>query len=213
MHKKRRVKTGFTRIKDNKLGIIAEVILNSMQSNHNFPDPVPDLSVLEKALNDYSLKLVMVNLTRSRIDAAMKNDAKRRLIKVLNELAFYVNKVADGNLTIILSSGFRPVKLKTTIVIPKKITDIKFKDGYNSGQLIFSFKNEVNAQIYEYQITQEKTKQGDLVWEVDNYTIISSSRNNLIKDLTPGENYYVRVRAINRKGRGEWSHARRWMVR
>src|SRR5690606_782048 len=104
--KKRTARGGFKNIKDNDLLNLGGTVLLAMESNANFTTPDPDLAVVQAAYDDYKLKLETASRQGSPLDKSVKRDSKTALVGLLKRLAFYVNTVADGDLSIVLSSGF-----------------------------------------------------------------------------------------------------------
>lgn len=203
---------GFTHITDDNLLILAETVLNAMETNDYFTEPEPELSEIEQRLSDYSEKLAIARRKGSPHDTAEKNASRIPLEEGLAELAFYVNKIAKGNLPILLSSGFEISRYRKNLMPPKRVHNLRVVDGFNSGQIRLSFERQRGVRLYEYRLSDKKDEAGDVIWN-DTIGSTTSSRNNLIEGLSPGIYYYISVRAINSKGAGDWSEPISWLVR
>jgi len=68
------------------------------------------------------------------------------------------------------------------------------------------------AWEYEYAVASERDEQGEIKWP-EELMRTSNSRGNIIAPVTMGTLYYVRVRARNRRGAGDWSEAVTLMAR
>lgn len=212
MKKFQKAKGGFQRKNDQDLLVLSQTVHLAMTDNDNFPNPMPDLQELEVAMEDFTGKLAIANRRGSPYDTATKNESREELEKVLAALAFYVNRTADGVFSILLSSGFKLSQAQKRVAIPTKVRGVELLDGRQNGQMVLRFEPEDTARLYMYRYTQDKDESGDLLWEGEEF-ITSSSRNNVIAPVIPGETYYVMVRAINTMGAGDWSDSVSWMAR
>ncbi|SEM33189.1 hypothetical protein SAMN05216436_103230 [bacterium A37T11] len=200
---KRIARGGLKHIKDTDLLNIGNTVEAAMTGNTNFTTPSPALTVLTAANDDFRAKMEVASRKGSPLDKSLKNDSREVLEQVLKELAFYVNKVANGQLSVVLSSGFpvtgQPVK-STLPGIPERV---KLADWLQSGQMMLSFDPLPDAWIYEYCYTDQKDAEGNIGW-TEPFTT-TRSRNNLLAPVTPGVTYYARVRARNGNGVSDWS--------
>src|SRR5690606_726898 len=99
--------SGFKRWSDEQFSTLASTVYNAMESNPYFKTPLPELEDVKTVIDVYDEKLAMARRKGSPYDTAVKNEVRLELEKTLAELAFYVNKVAEGNLPMVLSSGFQ----------------------------------------------------------------------------------------------------------
>lgn len=204
--------SGFTRLTDENLLILTETVLNALGTNDYFPEPEPELSEIETLLADYNAKLAAARRRGSPQDTAEKNESRVLLEDRLAELAFYVNKVAKGNLPVLLSSGFEISKYRKNLIPPAKTRNMRVSDGFNSGQIKLNFESQRGIRLYELRISSEKDEEGQIIWQ-KKIISLTSSRNNLIESLLPGQYYYFSVRAVNSRGIGDWSDPISWLVR
>lgn len=211
MKTKQRVNTGFSRYSDEDIAVLAETIVAAMTGNENFVEPTPSLQVIEDLTESFSEKLIEARQRRSPIETAIKNKARVQLEKNLTVLATYVNKVANYDLAILLGSGFPLSRYKARVLPPEQVRNLKVKDGVKNRQMILEFDKIPRARMYEYRYSKEKDEAGEIIWLPIQFT--SSSRNNLIEDVTPGAKYYFSVRAINTRGVGDWSEPVSWYAR
>lgn len=211
MNRKPKALSGFKNIKDDEFSTLAKTVLEAMMDNVFFDEPTPELKVLDDAIKDYVEKLAMARRKGNPFDTAIKNESKEKLVVIMTELAFYVNRVSDGNLPVLLSSGFQVSSHFKTIFEPAVVEGVKLMDGRQSGQIRLDFANQSNVRIYEYRYAPDKEGNDDFDWSIVYKT--TSSRGNVLSPLTPGHRYYVQVRAVNTKGVGEWSEPVSMMAR
>ena len=106
MKKYQKANLGFQKITDENLLTLADTVIRAMTDNDSFPDPNPNLGDVEDEKDAFAEKLAIARRKGSPYDTAIKNEVREGLEKILSQLAFYVNKTDDGNIAILLSSGF-----------------------------------------------------------------------------------------------------------
>ena len=208
MATKFKVLVSFTRMKDDELVVSATTIIGAMTGNEHFAEPTPTLESVQALLDDFSAKLAVSRRRGSPEETALKDESRLPLEAALRQLGYYVNGVAEGQLSTLLSSGF-PTNSGTSnpVLVPLKVEAVKLSDGRQSGQVRLDFQSQPNVRMYEYQYRSEDDEQ----WS-DRYTT-SSSRGNIIAPLAVAKVHEVRVRAINTRGVGDWSNAATILVR
>ncbi len=212
MRKYYRAKSGFVRMRDENLYALANTVYQRMKDNSFFVDAYPSIAELDGARSNFIEHLARARARKSPYDAAVKNESRKELKKVLKKLADFVNQTANGSLIILLSSGFEITRYRTRISSPKRIENLKVKDGRNAGQMVFTFQSQPNVRLYEYRYSTDMNESGEIVWS-DEIHITTSSRNNLITPVVPGQVYFLCARAINTRGVGDWSDPITWMAR
>ncbi|MBD1434829.1 hypothetical protein H8B06_18540 [Sphingobacterium sp. DN00404] len=204
MNIKQQALGGFKRASDEAVLVKGKTVLLAMTNNPNFENPNPSLAAVVEVVATYEQKLSVARWRRSSPeDTAIKNEARNVLEKMLKRLAFYVTHAADGNLSVLLSSGFDVSSLPQKSDVPTGVTGVCLRDGGQSGQMRLDFDKNKLAKIYEYQICEVDSRGLPDDWS-EGY-ITTSSRQNIIAPLTFLQRYGVRIRAINGYGRSEWS--------
>lgn len=201
--KKRTARGGFKHIKDNDLLNLAGTVLLAMQENANFPTPEPDLADVQTAYDDYKVKLETASRQGSPLDKSLKRDSKAVLAALIKRLAFYVNTIADGDLSIVLSSGFPVAGLPNKLMPPGIPERLKLLDYLQSGQFNLVFDPVDGAWLFEICVSKEKDEHGNIIWP-EPFTS-RRCKGNILAPLEIGTRYYVRVRARNGAGVSDWS--------
>src|ERR1044072_8127974 len=93
------------RKRDKELNIIIQGVLKNMENNPDFPNSTEALAKLKK-VQPVLLEALGNAQGRDRKIVSIKNDVKIEALGVLQELADYVTLIANGDRTLILSSGF-----------------------------------------------------------------------------------------------------------
>jgi len=200
---------GFSRMKDDELVVAANTILGAMTDNAHFPAPTPGLGDIQGLLDDFTAKLATARKRGSPEDTARKDEAKPLLADALQKLGYYVNTVAKGQLSTLLSSGFPTNATGSVGMIPSMVENVKLRDGRQSGQIRLDFASQQGVRVYEYRY--RRSDDPEAKWS-DRFTT-TSSRANVIAPLDIGVFYEFQVRAINTHGTGDWSNTARILVR
>jgi hypothetical protein len=187
-----RATAGFNEYPDGKLASRAAVIVAAMDNNESFRDCDELYNRVKAATIDYRLKYQR-SLQGSSRDKAEKRESKRILADLLQELAFYVNSVAKGDLVILRSSGFPILESKGKGTFPDTPARVRILDGRNSGEINVVFDPVGRDMQYEYCITDRYGPDGELAWGEIHLT--TRSFKNYHVGLTPGRFYYVKIRA------------------
>lgn len=203
MNIKRQARGGFANTRDEDLLVQGETIYAAMDGNPNFPTPDPDLADIRSALDDYSQKLAAARKRGGPEQTALKDKSRGFLQELLKRLAFYVSNTASGDLSVLLSSGFRPSAYPSGGIPPEVINGLRLRDGRQSGHLVLSFTPDRQALFYEYRFGQRPEGMVEPEW--GEILLTTSSRNNVVAPVEAGVQYYAQVRAINAYGVSDWS--------
>ncbi|WP_257670465.1 hypothetical protein [Parapedobacter tibetensis] len=203
MNIKHQARGGFTKFPDDELLVQASTVLQAMDGNANFPTPTPDLAEVTAARDDFSAKLAIARKRSGPEETSAKNDARLVLADLLKRLAFYVSTTANGNLTVLLSSGFRATAYPQQGRVPAQPFGALLARGRQSGQLVFSVYKVVGALYYEYRYGTKA--EGDAEPQWGEPFVTTSSVGNVIAPATETVRYYAQARACNGYGKSEWS--------
>lgn len=204
--RKEKVITYYGNMSEFELSTVAGRILKAMQepaTAASFPDMYPDLVTLDQVVNDYIRKHEIASRRGSALEISQKDESKAALLDALKNLANHVNDVAKGQLSLLLSTGMILASQASTLLVPLVTERIQLRDGRISGQMRLDFKKVVGAWEYEIEIGQSTEPDGTPLY--DRLVTTTSSRSNVLSDFTPGIRYYVRIRARNGRGLGDWS--------
>lgn len=196
----------FDRLSEADFLVKAGFIIASLTQNANYPEPwatqAPSLAQLNDALNAYR-NAYHASLTRDTLKIAQRDTARQTLTNLFKRLAPYLELVAQGNVTILASTGY---DLRHDIVrggngpLPAP-ADFRVVHGAISGTLNLRAAKLSGAGNYEVQIAQ-----GDPTIEANWKHALSSMTCShiLLEGLIPAQTYWLRIRGIG-KGAGAWS--------
>lgn len=167
-------------------------VIAKMASNAYFPTPDVPLSDAITAVDALETASIATK-DGSRTAISVRDDAEEKVDKVFYKLADYVNRIADGEETIILSSGFEPsaqpaARLKAPLTVG---------NGSHSGGVKLVAKAVEKAASYSWQMAKDTLPTAEDSWII----IGQSTSASFEKDgLTPGGKYFFRVAAITPTG-------------
>ncbi len=199
-----RIFLNYSRLGDAALATLAGKTLTDMTDNANFPDPVPALTDYGTYVNDYRTKHEAAAETGGRFATTAKDIARLALLQQMKRLASYVNFTADGDAHKLVSSGFMLVPPPKSNTVPSVPLWVRVRRGAQRGQLTLDIAKVRHAWQYEYQVGDQRDDRGEIVWG-DSIYATTKSRGNVIAGLESVATYWVRVRAVNGYGKGDWS--------
>lgn len=192
-----RTSNSYVRLLDAELAAFVDLVVERMTDNPNFTTPIVPLASLAAA--NTAFKAAITGAAGGDREAIAERNAKRdALIVLVAQLGAYVQAVAAGELSVLLSSGFEPVRPKAPPVpLPKP--EILSISNPASGQLALRLKKIDTARAYEVRISH-----GANGWQ--NSGVFTQARKIVLSDLIPGTTYTVQVRAIGGStGASDWS--------
>jgi fibronectin type III domain protein len=177
-------------------------VVKGLTGNANFTSLPVDLALLKSMLDGYA-----VTIGEAR-DGGMKAIASRNkqgenIIRMLRQLATYVELNCKDDMDTFLSSGFKP--RTTTRVAPQPLAQptILNLDQGNSGELLVSIQAVRKAKHYELHYGPVGTGGATPASWVT--LTLPNARTATVSGLTPGTTYAFQVRAYGALGYTEWS--------
>jgi len=161
--------------------------------------PTPDVSMLEaSAAVDALEKAIIASRDGGRTLISEMHDQEKLTDTLFRNLAAYVDRIAAGDESTILSSGFHESKQPT--YTPKAI--LTMLDGAHSGSVIFKGKAHPKAGAYHFQMCK-----GTLPLTEDGWVLcgVSTSAEFELSGLDVMCIYYFRIAAITPEGLTDYS--------
>lgn len=200
--RKEKVISNYVILSDNDLSTLAGKVVGALTDNENFQNLNPPLDDIEVLSDDYRAKLEVASRGGSVLEVSLKNESRNALIAGLRILAHHVNAVANGNLAILNSTGLILVKQPSSVQVPGVSDRIILRSAHLKGQVRLDFSPVKNAWEYDIEVG-ESNEDGIVNWEHQYKS--TSSRGVVLAPFISGMQVYVRVRARNGKGLGDWS--------
>jgi hypothetical protein len=197
----------FTSFNNSELVSTGQHIVSCMTGNEYFPEPWPDevptLEIITNDTEDFAQSVIDAK-SGDKVKIATRNQKRPLLIGKFRALGTYVICKAQGDKVKLRSSGFplrKPLVRHTVTTVPSPLVDPTLKRGKATGQLIFSAKDVEVVDTHEVQIVDTDPTIDSNWKEVGLFPKCSKIS---IENLTPGKNYWGRIRGINVIGRGPW---------
>ena len=176
-----------------------QIILTDMTGNASYPTPAPALAAVTTALNEFITALA--NAADGGITlTSIKNDKRAALVALLRNLANYVQVTCNGDLTVLLSSGFPIQKPQRSPigVLPAPV-NLVVSLGELSGQLNAVVPPVFGASVYNWRLMA--TNAPTVVLQ----TAQTTAGRTTFTGLTPGVAYTAQVNAVGAAGLSDWS--------
>jgi hypothetical protein len=184
-----KIKKTYNRSSDSNLLTLGTRVAQNMKGNANFPNPTPAQATLETACQDFQSALTLAGRNDRTLSSA-KNDKKAALVGLLSELAEYVTTVANGNKTILLSSGFDITGVKSNSPGLQPIDALAVEVG-PTGEAITSVKKVTGARAYVHEYTPDPITPNS-IWTSETTT----DREHTFSNLQSVVKYWFRVTAV-----------------
>ncbi|HEY5042026.1 MAG TPA: fibronectin type III domain-containing protein [Verrucomicrobiae bacterium] len=174
-------------------------ILTDMTGNPSYPAPIPALATIKPALDEFST--AYANAAGGGVTlTSIKNDKRAALAALLRQLASYVQVACNGDLTVLLSSGFpiqKPQRNPVGVLPAPAYLTVAF--GARTGELDAGVVPVPGAAIYNWQLAAASAPTAVL------QTAQTTAASNSFAGLTPGVTYVVQVNAVGSAGPSDWS--------
>ena len=197
--KNAKISLSFGNLGDDNFLTKSEHIHKRMTGNPYFTDPVPPLPDIKDAIDAYSGALTDAK-GLGTVPVSLKNKAREVLEQLLFQLGMYVMFIANGDETILSTTGFTMNKTPEPNYLTN-LGNVTLENGVTSGELIGSVKRQGAIRSYQFQVATELQTETTL-WE----TRPSSKSKYVFTNLIPGKQYWVRVMAVGSKNQVVYSN-------
>lgn len=179
---------GFSRKSDGALIDAINKVLSSMHNNSHFPDPSPSLDELKSELQTFEKLRIKVQERTQKEVTVEKNQVRKNLEALMAKLAQYVNNIADGDLSLLDSSGFDLNRKphKKGIKEPPKSFEIANTSQRREVAVHIEKVEGADAYVINYR------KDGD---EYECSTFFNKTKG-VIKNLDSTTRYYFKVASV-----------------
>jgi hypothetical protein len=203
--------TGFRSMNPDAVFSTSQAIYNALNGNSNIPaPPVPfDLPTL-LAANQALSAANSAALDGGRKAVSVRNHCKEVVVKILDQLAKYVQANCKDDITIFLSSGFK-AQSSTKSVPATASESIRYvKVGPNTGQAQVKLVSDPSASSYELRWAPVTAGGVPTAWTSQPISNVRSA--TIVSGLTPGTTYAFQARAVIQSAYTDWSDSAMQMV-
>ncbi len=174
----------------------AKAVVQAMTKNPSFPNPDPGLATVDAAI-DVLQTAECGAQARTKGAVANRNEKRKALVTLLEQLKAHIQKVADGNpdtaAAVIQSAG---VAVRKTA--PRQKQAFLVKAGAVAGTVKVTAQAAARRASYEWEYSLD----GGKTWQAMPSTLQARTQ---ITGLAQGTTVSVRYRAVTKAGEGDWS--------
>jgi len=200
-----RVSLAFAKERAALLLVFGRNVVTMMTGNPAFTTPYPTLASLTTALDTLETTTEAA-MDRSRQAIASRNAARAAVLSLLRQLSAYVLSHSVGDVAVLLSSGFVPIKVSTPIgPLPTPSTAI-LRQGPLSGSIAARTLKLKGAYSYNWRLALASAPTFFL------QEAQTTAIRYRFEGLTPGQTYIVQVSAVGAAGETSWSPVTSLMV-
>ena len=184
--------------------VFANSVYNGMNGNAAYSNPPVDMPTFKSTIDTYGT-LQAAALDGSKKVLTQLNHQGEVLIKILRQLAHYVEAACKDDMTIFSSSGFQAVSKVRTVTPPLSQAIRKITEGPNSGVLLLWLVAVAAALSYEVRWAPLAT--GSAATATPAWTTLlvpSTQPPATVSNLTPGTVYQFEVRVLSKIGWSDW---------
>lgn len=185
----------------------ASKVCNSMTANAaKFVEPRPSDEAINGAIDNCNELQKTVDLAEENLkNAKLKlKEGTRELANLLDKRADYVEYVADGDVQLIIDSGFDPTSGERNMTgNVTKVDHLRSEFTGVSGQIKLTWDSIPNAVSYQTYVKVLETEEGDdSPWKAMG---MSTKSTFTLKELESGKRTLIKVSAFNSNGEGQAS--------
>src|SRR5690606_27317378 len=198
---RRKIKLDISGLNAAKLIEKAGTVVTRMTDNANFPSPTPSLAELTAAYEALAAAAVIAGRGDREAISARK-EQELIVANMLRNIAAYIVLMADGNGTILLSSGFEIQSLPEPQPELSRPINFKAVRGAHEGEVDLGWKSVKGAMTYVVGMTTDDPKDPTAKWTNEALTTKVKVK---FENMGIGNFLTFRVKAVGRNNESPWS--------
>ena len=211
---------GFDRLSDPNLLAFGGAVVAAMKDNAAFPSPWGDNALTWDGFNTALVAYrdaYNLALSRDVQKISRRNAARQTFVDVLRRVGAYVEFRANGNRTMLASSGFelrqQTVRGSGSAAAPGAMAELRAVPTEHSGRIHLRAGRAVGAKGYEVQTrSTDPSAASDVEGAGWSHAQTVFTVQSLSLDGLPAGYAWVRMRGANGSGYGPWSTPVRVLV-
>lgn len=194
--KKSKVSLNFVKLSNPDKILFYKNVIDSLTNHPIFTSPDVEISVLTDKVLAFE-KDFLETKTGSHLAFAEMRLSREAVDEVFRIEALYVDRIAKGDVAIILKSGFQPTKQAGQY----KKTYFDAKEGKEPGVILLTCKAISGAKAYLWQYSVGVLPENDKGWELAGG---STQVHFKVVNLESGSKCWFRRAPITKKGIEQW---------
>ena len=183
-------------LSDASLEAFARSVISNMTGNTYFPTPDPTVAALTTATDEFEAALAVAT-TGTSFNKVEKNEKKKALIQMLDDLTLYIMYTAKFNPMILSSTGFKISQTQPgPPQEPSKPQNLRVRLGDMPGQLHLEWDRAQGVKVYMYQYAVGALSESTQ-WVTSQ---LGTRSNYLFTGLPSGQRVWLRVLVIGNDG-------------
>lgn len=175
---------------------VAKAVVVAMTGNAAFPNPQPTLAAIQTAIADLEAAEAAAQ-ARTKGAVATRNQKRKALVTLLEQLRGYVQTVADAD------AERAPALIQSAAMNVRKVTAraprvFAVKQGSVSGALVLVTASAGHRASYEWEYSADAGK----TWQAMPPTLQAKTS---VTGLSAGTTYSFRYRSVTKAGASDWS--------
>lgn len=180
-----------------KIEFYKKIIANLTANATTFPTPDVELTVLTGDVNKLDANF-QASLGGSHLATSQMRETEKAVDEKFRIIAKYVDKIANGNESIILLAGFYPTRQPAS----SQREHFTAENGANPGEIILRCKAFPNARSYTWQYSEINLPLKEEDWK---YAGTSTQSRFTVRNLVSMVKYWFRVAPVTAQGMQAWS--------
>jgi len=174
-------------------------VIEKFTGNANFPTPPFSIAQMEAKYTELN-DAVAAATEGGLLQRKLRDDLVLEVRDMLRVQASYVRTVANGNGTILASSGFALRRQPEPIEVVDIPQNVKAKSTYEEGALKVTWSRTLGARMFRLERAEGDPTLPTTTWSV----VTQTSRQSVeVKNLVPYQAYYFRVVALGIDAEGK----------
>jgi hypothetical protein len=163
-------------------------VVTEMTDNPNFPNPDIPLGDLNETTNELERRYLAAQ-NGGKENTVLMHQTEDIWNDLMRKEAKYVDRIADGDEAIIISSGFNASKQPTPAIRP----ELTAESGTKSGSVLLRRQAVKGAKAYVWQYAINTVPEQEDGWKI---AVVTGKASVEINDLIPVTKYWFRVAAV-----------------
>ncbi len=174
-------------------------VIEKFTGNANFPTPPFSIAQMEAKYTE--LKDAVAAATEGGLlQRKLRDDLVLEVRDILRVQADYVRQIANGNGTILASSGFALRRAPEPIEVVDIPQNVKARSTYEEGTIKLSWGRTVGARMFRVERAEGDPTLPTTVWS----SVTQTTRQSVdVANLVPYQAYYFRVVAMGTQTEGK----------